>query len=66
VCSLLSIVFSFSHREAFIPYLEKSFEYVFKMTNYPCDDIRKAAIDALCQFSIALNGVKKPECRVGK
>ncbi|XP_021926547.1 importin-4-like isoform X1 [Zootermopsis nevadensis] len=50
--------------ETFIPYLENSFEDVFKMTNYPYEDIRKAAVDALCQFCITLNGIQTPECRI--
>jgi hypothetical protein len=53
-------------REAFVPFLERSFEGVFKMINYPQDDIRKAAIDALRQFCISFNDIKTPEGRVGK
>ncbi|KAJ4431592.1 hypothetical protein ANN_20191, partial [Periplaneta americana] len=47
--------------EAFVPFLEKSFEEVFKMINYPQDEIRKAAIDALLQFCISFNDIKSPE-----
>ncbi|XP_066592125.1 importin-4-like [Prorops nasuta] len=36
--------------EAFLPYLEKSFEETFKLSNYPQEDIRKATIEALVQF----------------
>jgi hypothetical protein len=53
-------------REAFIPFLEKSFEEVFKMINYPHDEIRKAAVDALRQFCISFNNIKSPEGRMGK
>lgn len=38
--------------EAFLPYLEKSFEEIFKLVNYPQEDIRKASIEALLQFCI--------------
>lgn len=50
--------------EAFVPFLEKSFEEVFKIINYHRDDIRKAAIAALRQFCICFNNMKSPEGRV--
>ncbi|PNF42980.1 hypothetical protein B7P43_G09585 [Cryptotermes secundus] len=50
--------------EAFVPFLERSFEGVFKMINYPQDDIRKAAVDALRQFCISFNDIKTPEGKV--
>lgn len=42
-------------RVAFLPYIEKSFEEIFKLINYPQDDIRKASVEALLQFCIALH-----------
>lgn len=49
-----------------MPFLEKSFEEVFKIINYHRDDIRKAAIAALRQFCICFNNMKSPEGRVGE
>jgi hypothetical protein len=49
-----------------VPFLERSFERVFKMIAYPHIDVRKVAIDALCQFCICFNDIKTPEGRVGK
>jgi hypothetical protein len=57
---------SLSIREAFVPFLEKSFEEVFKVINYHQDDIRKAAIAALRQFCICFNSMNSPEGRVGE
>lgn len=39
---------------AFLPYLEKSYENVYKMIDHPQEDIRKASIEALTSFIIAL------------
>ncbi|XP_017483237.1 PREDICTED: importin-4-like [Rhagoletis zephyria] len=39
---------------AFIPYLEKSYQNVYKMIDHPQEDIRKVSIDALCTFVVAL------------
>ncbi|XP_014603697.1 PREDICTED: importin-4-like isoform X1 [Polistes canadensis] len=47
--------------EAFLPYLEKSFEEVFKLINYPQEDIRKAAIEALLQFCINFSKINSNE-----
>lgn len=46
-----------------MPYIEKSFEEVFKLINYPQDDIRKASVEALLQFIIALNKIRTPEVK---
>lgn len=43
--------------EAFMPYIEKSFEEVFKSINYPQENIRKASIEALVQFCINLSKI---------
>ncbi|XP_030751473.1 importin-4-like [Sitophilus oryzae] len=48
---------------SFLPFIEKSFEEIFKLVNYPQDDIRKAAIDALLQFCIALHKVNTAESK---
>lgn len=39
---------------AFLPYLEKSYENVYKMIDHPQEDIRKASIEALTSFIIAI------------
>ena len=57
---------SLSIRDAFIPFLKKSFEEVFKIVDYHRDDIRKAAITALRQFCICFSNMKSPEGRVGE
>lgn len=41
--------------------MEKSFEEVFKVLNYPQEDIRKAAIDALMQFCLNFSKINTPE-----
>ncbi|KAJ8957095.1 hypothetical protein NQ318_007310 [Aromia moschata] len=48
---------------AFLPYIEKSFEEIFKLINYPQEDIRKASVEALLQFCIALYKVSSPEAK---
>ncbi|XP_074042768.1 importin-4 [Leptinotarsa decemlineata] len=45
----------------FLPYIEKSFEEIFKLINYPQEDIRKASIEALLQFCITLHKCNTPE-----
>lgn len=47
----------------FLPYVEKSFEEIFKLINYPQEDIRKAAIDALLQFCVTLHKVNTSASR---
>ncbi|XP_077271218.1 importin-4 isoform X1 [Temnothorax americanus] len=47
--------------EAFMPYLEKSFEEIFKLINYPQEDIRKASIEALLQFCINFSKINTDE-----
>lgn len=44
-----------------MPYLAKSFEEIFKLINYPQEDIKSAAIDAVQQFCVTLAEVKTPE-----
>lgn len=39
---------------AFIPYLEQSYQNVYKMIDHPQEDIRKVSIDALTTFIVAL------------
>ncbi|KAF7274386.1 importin-4-like [Rhynchophorus ferrugineus] len=48
---------------AFLPFIEKSFEEIFKLVNYPQDDIRKASIEALLQFCITLYKANTPETK---
>ncbi|XP_046390558.1 importin-4-like [Ischnura elegans] len=40
-------------KSAFVPYLETSFKEVFKLINYPQEDIRKSSIEALSSFCIS-------------
>ncbi|KAG5874324.1 hypothetical protein JTB14_016355 [Gonioctena quinquepunctata] len=47
----------------FLLYIEKSFEEIFKLVNYPQDDIRKASIEALLQFCITLHKCNTPESK---
>ncbi|XP_071878378.1 importin-4 [Bombus fervidus] len=47
--------------EAFLPYLEKSFEETFKLINYPQEHIRKAVIDAILQFCFNLSDINTNE-----
>lgn len=49
------------YREAFLPYLQTSFEETFKLTNYPQSYIRKAAIDGLLQFCINFSKINTNE-----
>lgn len=44
-----------------MPYLERSFEEIFKLINYPQEDIRKASIEALLQFCINLSKINTDE-----
>lgn len=48
-------------REAFMPYLESSFEEVLKVVSYPHEDIKKAAVDALMQFTVNFSKIETPE-----
>lgn len=57
--SSLSILF----RTAFLPYIEKSFEEIFKLINYPQDDIRKASVEALLQFCISVHKLGTAETK---
>ncbi|KAG8238816.1 hypothetical protein J437_LFUL010530, partial [Ladona fulva] len=40
-------------KTAFVPYLETAFKEVFKLINYPQEDIRKSSIDALATFCVS-------------
>ncbi|XP_014209388.1 importin-4 [Copidosoma floridanum] len=45
----------------FLPYLEEAFKEVFKLANYPQEDIRKAAVVALSQFCINFSKIETPD-----
>lgn len=51
-------------QEVFLPFLQVSFEEIFKVINYPQDDIKKAAIDALTQFSINFSKINSAEGQI--
>lgn len=48
---------------AFLPYLQPCFEEIFKLVNYPQEDIRSAAISALEQFCLTLGKIETAECQ---
>ncbi|XP_066250026.1 importin-4-like [Euwallacea similis] len=48
---------------AFLPYIEQSFDEIFKLVNYPQDDIRRASVEALQQFCISLYKVNTSESK---
>ncbi|KAF7988730.1 hypothetical protein HCN44_001303 [Aphidius gifuensis] len=50
--------------EAFMPYIEKSFEETFKLISYPQDSIRKASIEALAQFCINLSKINTQDGKI--
>ena len=39
---------------AFAPYIQTSFEEIYKLLNYPNEDIRQSSVESLCQFVISL------------
>lgn len=41
--------------------MKKSFEEVYKFINYPQEDIRKASIEALTQFTINFSNISKED-----
>jgi len=44
-----------------MPYLQRAFEEILTVIEYPHEDIRKASIEALCQFCINLSKIKTDE-----
>lgn len=46
---------------AFMPYMDQCFEEVHKMIQFPYNDIRRTAIDALAQFCISLTSIKNEQ-----
>lgn len=57
------ILYFFIFSAAFLPYIEKCFEEIFKLINYPQDDIRKASVEALLQFCISFYKVNTSEAK---
>ncbi|KAJ8965378.1 hypothetical protein NQ317_015677 [Molorchus minor] len=55
--------YSVENSATFLPYIEKSFEEIFKLINYPQEDIRKASVEALLQFCIVLHKVNTSEVK---
>jgi len=41
-----------------MPYLVRAFEEIFTVIDYPQEDIRRASIEALCQFCINLSKIR--------
>ena len=52
-------------RDAFLPYMDKCVEEVYKMLNYPSEDVRQAAVGAMAQFIISLAKSSSPEASQG-
>ncbi|ETN66625.1 importin beta-4 [Anopheles darlingi] len=46
---------------AFAPFIQTAFEEIYKLVNHPNEDIRKASIDAVKQFVIALHQLSNTE-----
>lgn len=46
--------------------MDKSGEEVYKMLNYPNEDVRQAAVGAMAQFVISLSKSSAPEAAEGK
>jgi importin-4 len=46
---------------AFAPFIQTAFEEIYKLINYPNEDIRKSSIDALKQFVITLHQLNNTE-----
>ncbi|XP_078739498.1 importin-4-like isoform X2 [Lampetra fluviatilis] len=46
---------------AFLPFLEATFTDVFKMVEYPAEDVRKAALRGLAQLCVALHAACKQQ-----
>lgn len=46
---------------AFAPFIQLSFEEIYKLLSYPNEDIRQCSVEALCQFTIALHQVNNAE-----
>lgn len=51
---------------SFLPYLEQCYVEVFKLMNYPQEDVRKAAIDCLLQFCINFSKIETIEGKQGE
>ncbi|XP_055689529.1 importin-4-like [Lutzomyia longipalpis] len=46
---------------AFAPYIQTAFQEVYKLINYPQDDIRRVAVEALTQFTVSFYEMKNAE-----
>lgn len=49
-----------SFRVAFVPYIQKCYEAIYKLLDHPQEDIRKVSIDALTQFIMSLHQNNDP------
>ncbi|KAF5282240.1 hypothetical protein FQA39_LY17660 [Lamprigera yunnana] len=49
----------------FLPFLERSFQEVFKLLNFPQDDMRKAAVNTLQEFCIMFNKINTEQGKQG-
>lgn len=46
---------------AFAPFVQLSFEEIYKLLSYPNEDIRQSSVEALCQFVITLYKINNVE-----
>lgn len=53
------------YRSAFLPHLQRCFEEVLKLINYPHEDIRKASVETLSQFCINISKIESAEGQNG-
>ena len=51
--------------DSFVQYLDKCADEVYKMMNYPNEEVRQAAVGTMAQFAITLARSSVPEARAG-
>lgn len=51
----IKFIIIYIYRNVFAPYIDQSFQAIYKQIDHPQDDIRKVAIEALTQLTIILN-----------
>lgn len=61
LCGFIKKIYSSISRAAFGPYLQAAFEEVYKLINYPQDDIRRVSVEALTQFTVSFYQMKNAD-----
>lgn len=64
ICLFIFALMAF--RDSFLPYTDTCGEEVYKMLNYPSEDVRQAAVGAMAQFVNSLAKSSAPEAAEGK